>query len=98
MPGRHILEDVILVRGFLAEQAHNSDNGHEPLHCLRVVVREEQALPAVERLKPCHFLRCKREVEDVKIFPHPILVDGLGDDHHQNLDQQRRIRKGTRLY
>lgn len=64
------------------------NEAHEPLHGLRVIMGEEQALSGVQLLDLRHLTGSQLEVKDVKILLHPILVDRLGNDHHIALQQE----------
>ena len=72
-------------------------DGHEPLDRLGVVVGEEQALAAVQRLNGGHILGGKGEIKQVKVLLHPLLVDGFRDDDHIALQQEAQSRLGCSL-
>ena len=64
--------------------AHVGDH----LHGGRVIVGEEQALAFIQLADDLHLLLGQREIKDVKVLLHPLLVGGFGDDHHVALQQK----------
>lgn len=64
--------------------AHVGDH----LHGGRVIVGEEQALAFIQLADGLHLLLGQREIKDVKVLLHPLLVSGFGDDHHVALQQK----------
>ncbi len=49
-------------------------NRHEPLNCLRIMMREEQALSCIKSRKNIHIIFCKMEVEYINILPHSLCM------------------------
>ena len=68
-------------------------NGHEPLYRFRVIVREEQALAAVQRFDGRHILRVQREIKQIEILLHPLLVRGFRDHGHTALHEKAQPEK-----
>ena len=52
---------------------------YQPLHRLRVVVREEQAVTQVEGAYGLHVFVAQVEVEHIEVLLHALAADGLGD-------------------
>ena len=64
------------------------DHVGDHLHGTRVIVGEEQALAFIQLADGLHLLLGQREIKDVKVLLHPLLVGGFGDDHHVALQQK----------
>lgn len=56
-------------------------------------MREEQALAAVQRFDGRHILRVQREIKQIEILLHPLLVRGLRDHDHAALHEKAQPEK-----
>lgn len=56
---------------------------------------EKQALSGIQRLNLFHLIFAEREVKNIKILFHAVLVGGLGNQHHIALKEKTQSSLGN---